>query len=513
MAVSRACRRARTVSIAVAYILLLVAAFLAEAVLVAVFTAFLSREASIVPRIVEQFSEGLVYGAYTVAPMYIDIEEGSPRGPRRVYTVVVPGLHVALVNPNPFPTEVVLVMHNPGLEATYKVVDVGTTFGFKWDAGSPPEGVEVVRVDWFKISAIGARGLRMAPRATASFSIPIYDYGVPETLLACTRMGCTRLAGPAQEVKGVAEPSPWIILAGPKPPFSAAVSQTWEWVAETYGGSQRWCVVQWQKLQLPRMTIIATASKIDCCSRCPPGTSDGRKVDDRGRCEVESGSVESYSLARGFPPNVVVGYYAKDEKSFDFRVPSKTITIRTYTYKLRGFDKMEPEFISAWLDYDHHECFVRNVTLTIRITAVDPKGTGKPAPLNTIWSKSAVAYVYVAAKGHSSLYPVEKDTVVVEVYALGWTGSGFTEHHVGTIVATDGFVDNALDVENWSIETTKYVGIKIVVRYRMEGPLYTIRCFRPAPISPVGPVCGRQTRSTTRLGFYVEVIPHEFLTK
>jgi len=454
---------------------------------------------------VEQFSDDLVYGAYTVAPMYMEAEEPFPRGPRLRYTIVVPALHVALVNPNPFPTEVVLITHNPGLGATYKVVDVGTTFGFKWDTGSPPEGVEVVRVSWFKISAIGAKGLRMAPHTTASFSIPIYDYGVPKVLLACTRVGCTRLVGPAEEHKDVAEPSSWIILGDPERLF-AVVSQTWEWVAETYGGSQRWCVVHWQKLQLPRMTIIATASKIDCCSKCPDGTSDGSTTSDRGRCEVESDSVASYSLARGFPPNVIVGYYAKDRDSFDFKVPSKTITIGTYTYKLYGFDKMWPEFISAWLDYDHHECFVRNVTLTIRITAVDPKGTGKPAPLNTIWTRSTVAYVYVATKGYSSWYPAEKDTVVVEVYALGWTGSGFTEHHVGTITANDGFVDNAQSVQSWSIETTKYVGIKIVVRYRMEGPTYLPTCFQLG-------YCGRQTRETTRLGFYVEVLPHEFLTK
>jgi hypothetical protein len=423
-----------------------VAAFLAEAVLVVVFAAFLSREASIVPRIVEQFSEGLVYGAYTVAPMYMEAEEPFPRGPRLRYTVVVPGLHVALVNPNPFPTEVVLIMHNPGLPSMYKykVVDVGTTFGFKWDTGSPPEGVEVVKVSWFKASKLGARGLRMAPRATASFSIPIYDYGVPEILLACTRVGCARLDGPGEEQKSVANPSSWIIFGEHERPY-AVVSQTWEWVAETYGGPQRWCVVQWQKLLFPRMTTIATAFKIDCCSKCPPGTSDGRKAGDRGRCEVESGSIASYSLARGFPPNIIVGYYAKDEKSFDFRVPSKTITIRTYTYKLRGFDKMKPEFISAWLDYDHHECFVRSVTLTIRITAVDPRGTGEPVPLSTIWSKSTVVYVYAAAKGYSSGYPVEKDTVVVEVYALRWTESGFTEERVGTIIASDGFVDNALE--------------------------------------------------------------------
>jgi len=68
-----------------------------------------------------------------------------------------------------------------------------------------------------------------------------------------------------------------------------------------------------------------------------------------------------------------------------------------------------------------------------------------PVPLSTIWSKSTVAYVYAAAKGYSSGYPVEKDTVVVEVYALRWTESGFTEERVGTIIASDGFVDNALE--------------------------------------------------------------------
>jgi len=376
LAVSRVCRGARTVSIAVAYILLVVAAFIAEAVLVAVFTAFLSREASIVPRIVEQFSEGLVYGAYTVAPMYMEVEYPPPYGPGQQYTIVTPALHVALVNPNPFPTEVVLIMHDPGLKTTYKVVDVGSEFEFKWDKGAPPEGVEVVWVDWFKISAIGARGLRMAPHTTASFAIPIYEKRWPRDLLACTRMGCTRLAGTAQEVKGVAEPSPWIIFGPPIHPY-AVVSQTWEWVAETYGGSAKLCRAVLRYPPTKTITVApVTLFKIDCCTSCPEGFAEGNKMDGRGRCEVESGSVASYSLARGFPPNIIVGYYAKDEKSFDFRVPSKTITIRTFDYKLHGFDKMEPEFISPWLDYDHHECFARSVTLTIRITAVDPEGHG-----------------------------------------------------------------------------------------------------------------------------------------
>jgi len=175
-----------------------------------------------------------------------------------------------------------------------------------------------------------------------------------------------------------------------------------------------WCLVNWRYTG----TKAWIASMTECCSSCPANSVPDQKKNDRGRCEVESDSIASYSLARSFPPNIIVGYYAKDEKSFDFRVPSKTITIRTYTYKLRGFDKMEPEFISPWLDYDHHECFARSVTLTIRITAVDPRGTGEPVPLSTIWSKSAVAYVYAAAKGYSRGYPVEKDTVVVEVYAL-----------------------------------------------------------------------------------------------
>jgi len=49
------CRRARTVSIALAYILLVVSAFPADALLMAVLAAFLSRGVPFVLRIVEQF--------------------------------------------------------------------------------------------------------------------------------------------------------------------------------------------------------------------------------------------------------------------------------------------------------------------------------------------------------------------------------------------------------------------------------------------------------------------------
>ena len=95
--------------------------------------------------------------------MYIESVESFRGGSRIRYTIPVPGLHIALANPNPFPVEVVLIIHNSGLICKHKIIDVGNEFGFKWYKGAPPEGVEVVRVDWFKISMARARGLRMTP--------------------------------------------------------------------------------------------------------------------------------------------------------------------------------------------------------------------------------------------------------------------------------------------------------------------------------------------------------------
>ena len=53
-------RRAKTVSVAIAYILLMVAAFLADALLAAVFASFLYRGLSGLLRVVEQFTKEVV---------------------------------------------------------------------------------------------------------------------------------------------------------------------------------------------------------------------------------------------------------------------------------------------------------------------------------------------------------------------------------------------------------------------------------------------------------------------
>jgi len=113
----------RLASVAVAYILLVVAAVVAEAVLVAVFAGLLSRESSAALRVVEQLSEGLVYGAYGIAPVQVEFREPFPGAPAN-YTYSVPGIHVVLVNPNPFPRGVVVLAYHSA-SPTYKIIDLG----------------------------------------------------------------------------------------------------------------------------------------------------------------------------------------------------------------------------------------------------------------------------------------------------------------------------------------------------------------------------------------------------
>jgi len=218
--------------------------------------------------------------------------------------------------------------------------------------------------------------------------------------------------------------------------------------------------------------------------------------------------VPSYSLPRGYPPNVIIGYYAKDRASFNFTVPGKTIHIGDLTYKLYGFRDMEPEFVPTWIDYPDHACLTGEVTLTITISASDPKTTWRPMPLSTVWTKSSVIYVYAAVEGYAAYYfgsnDVEKDTVTVEVYALELAGRDLSGKSVGNITSSGGLVDNALTVSSWSIDATKTVAIIIRVYYVMEGPRGLFQSCEW--------FCRGQTRSTTRLGFYVELIPYEYLT-
>ena len=465
-----------------------------------VFASFLSKGASFAPGVVEQFSEGMVYGAYGVAPMYVEYRERVPGGRPAVSYAIVPGLHVVVVNPNPFTTEVVLVAYRSAAGGTYKVVDVGTTYGFTWDGGGPPPGVGVVSVSWFNLygGAVSPKGLRMAPRTAASFSIPLYDSKIPDALFACTEVGCVRLQALAAEQHiATGRPADWVIFADDiwRPYF--AVSQTWEWVQEVLGSPTGWCLVT-----RPDGSAEAVGSWISCCRECPLGTSANIVKIGWSACITRNGAIASYSLSRGFPPNVIAGYYAKDRGSFDFEVPSSAISVGGLSYRLYGFVKLEPEFVSVWLDYPDHACLIGNITLTIRLFAAEPKSTGRLPPLSTVWTKSTVVYVYAAVKGYEGVLD-EKDTVVLEVYALEWGEQGFRERHIKTIASRGSdLVDNRQEVGEWRIRVATAVGVQIRVRYIMKGPVGWGDCVS---------WCGGRGKDTTRLGFYVELIPHEYL--
>jgi len=333
----------------------------------------------------------------------------------------------------------------------------------------------------------------MAPHTIASFSVPLQDYAHLNYLLACTKIGCTRLqALAAEQHEAVGEPADWIILGGKTGQY-VIVSQTWEW-SMIASGESKLCIYE-----LPGGTSIVTGFEVKCCTTCPGGGLG---------CASRAGAVPSYSLPRGYPPNVIIGYYAKDRSSFNFTVPDKTIRIGDLTYKLYGFKDMELEFVPTWIDYPDYACLTGEVTLTITISASDPKTTEKPMLLSTVWTRSEVIYVYVAAKGltlSTILGDIEKDTVTVEVYAKELTEQGFKWRLVGNITASDDLVDNAQEVRNWKIDATKTVEIQIKIYYKMVGPktLYPFECQL---------YCVGQTRSTTRPGFYVELIPYEYLT-
>ena len=495
--------RTRTVSYAIAYLLLMVAAFVADAVLVVSFMGFVSGVGSALPRIVSEFSSGLVEGAYSIAP-YVS---GS---------AVVTGLDITLLNPNPVPVDVVIVGYYPSALSSYKVLDLGGLLGIRWDGGRPP-GVEVVDLrgqefPWFQ----GARkALRMMPHAYASFTLPAW-FGVPAEVLACTRVGCVKLSSVGASLAGPVGSAPWVIqqLANPPPP-GVRFSQVWTWRAVTYGGFVAPCVAEVSGSKFNVSEYVA------CCRACPPGTRPADvKLRDAGACSEAAGGMVSWSVAHGLPPTVIAGYYSTDPH-FKFEVP-KWITVAGKPYRLYGVSPStedltgeERQLITTWLDYTHQECLVRVVEIAGFFTATDRNGHDHP--LSDIWPDSNKIYIYAGVKGYETSVwgtPYEIGNATILIYGIK---PGYEFKLIGKLTSLGEFVDNSAYLENpksedWVMDPTAYIGVRVVVIYTLrhyESPLLS-DCFKKV----FGVLqCGATYGDWWNLafGFYIELIPSQYL--
>jgi hypothetical protein len=510
----------RTVSFAIAYLMLLVATFVAEAVLVSVFISSVTQRTSELPSIVETFGTGVVYGAYSIAPYYKQVSLGS----NRYATVYVRGLHIILVNPNPLPTEVVLLGYYKDAPGTYKVLDIAETFGIEWDEGkNPPPGVQLVQnPKWFPDAQ---RAIRLMPHTSVSFRVPSY-YGTPVKLLACTPMGCTKLGSVGEMDINPTTPEPWIITVdNPSRSPPPTVSQTWTWEAVTIGGPAYVCEAPNLGPVPPKSTIAISPCgfKVLCCKPCPSGCNPTGIGGGRAPCsEADTGSIDSYSLAAGMPPNVIAGFYTTDSK-FSFRTPT-TISIGSTTYKIYGLSKgpneANPEIIDQrWIEYDRQSCFIRKIKIT---AVVKPVINGDNVKFSKLWGSSTGIYVYVATRGYYTQWqwwnpirtPYERDTVNITVYYR--VGSDKPWIPLGSIEASDNnFVDNSAELRTnptkWRIPIDASE-IKIEITYTMEGPRDHVSsaCFQSLFGYPL--FCGYSYDRNVRLAFYVELIPTEYLS-
>lgn len=522
----------RTVSVAVSYILLVAVAAVADAILVSTYVGFVSRSVGWVPHVVYEISQGLVYGVYMMSPCTIEVREVFPPGGMVTYTVTLPCLHISVVNPNPVPVEVILLGHVPSSLLTgYKVLDLLTSFGLYWDTsdGNPPPGVSVVKSPSWLVEPIGSlgpgvyRAIRMNPGASATFRVPLTYAGTPSEVLACTKVGCTKLHTVGAQVIIQRPSATWILYPSdqqPRPPQDVQASptysltQTWEWKARTLGGQPIGCQPKMERLTMPRRTAMVLPAGGLCCGMCPPETfTVPYKLTDekRGACGFDEGYIVSPSALLGYPPRVLLGFFTTDQ-NFDFKVPPSSVNLDGRTYKLYGFDSSNYYLISSqyslavgkWATYEHKECNRRVVTLTASVFA-DPS---KTVPLSTIYTNSKKLYVYGVTCGYVemvSLFFARYDNVNITVIGRYITGQGTVEEQRRTVAVADRMPINvfgyaALDMEG-------LVEVVIQVTYEMVGeePFY---CYLDYIL---GVYCGADYDRHVRLAFYVELIPDEFL--
>lgn len=520
----------RTVSIAISYILLVVVATIADVLLVSTYVGFVSRSIEWVPRIVHEISQGVVYGVYMMSPCVIEVRENNPLGRTVTYNVTLPCLHISIVNPNPVPTEVILLGHVSSPQFTrYQVLDLLASFNLYWDTrdGNPPPGVSIVNPSWLvePIGSLGPgiyRAIRMNPGASASFRIPLTYSGAPSEVLACTRVGCTKLHTVGAQTISQSLSTTWILYPSDHqqqtpqdvqiPSATYSVTQTWKWRAVTLGGPPISCQLKLQHLLLPMATIIATYLGGKCCGfTCSPDTvpiqHPPRNEVPRGECDIKEGYIVSPSALLGYPPRILVGFFTTDQ-NFEFKVIPSVITIDGKRYNLYGFDSSNYNLIPSqygfvigtWSTYDHKECHRRVITLTTSIF-VDPS---KSVPLSTIYRNSRKLYIYGATRGYvesSSIFFARYDNVKITV-----TGRYITKNNIEKVVV---IADRISHYESGyvSLDMDGLVEVTIDVIYEMIGeePFY---CYIDYLI---GTYCGRNYDRHVRLVFYIELIPDEIL--
>lgn len=498
--------RRRTVSVAVAYLLLLVATFVADVFLSAVYIAALRRAVSPLPDVVPVFGSGVVKGAYVVGPFYKSVYDPRFNIGYGVYTW---GLQITLLNPNPSPAEVVLISYAPASQSTEKVVDLLGTFGLEWVDKS--DGVELVYRSprWF---GWAKSYLYMPPHTHAVFWVPLYsNEGVSSKVLACTPAGCTALdyAGGGVEPGQRLPTATWVINPKSKRTEEAVVASTWSYEAYTLVGAWGACVSSYQPPY--HMTIWGCGPYVECCSSCPPGCHPHLFEKSYAVCRMERGDMQDYWL--GLPMNVVAGYFSTDS-GYSFSVPSTTISVGGYSYRLYGFEaqgEFSPPLVSDWLDYDGASCKDRVINITITIRPSNNYGN-----FSAVWPRSDRIYVYVAAKGGvvgSSRYdPITRYTVVT--VQLWYIDRGSVQPVGKPLTATDP-VNNSVDLQSspdkWSIPVgASEIRVVVSIKLTTSDPLKGF-CFG----TYLGyKYCGSLSGSDIgiRAGFYVELIPSEVLT-
>jgi len=503
----------KAVSLAVAYLLLVVAVFMSEALLTTTYLSVVYKLTSNLPEIVEGVG-GVVYGSYLVGPTYYKVRDVD----RDIeYYIHTNALYITLVNPNPTPTEVVVIGHIPEFVSTEKVVDILSALGMKFINKS--DGVEVIigTVSWFQKAYTR---LYMPPHAFATFLVPTYSmagYGGPTDVLACTKVGCTKLEQVGgMNLKPYAEYQ-WIITKNtepPKPPPAyASIPVQWNWVAETIGGPKIICMYRNPLYPYPPALLMTAIihDAVMCCSSCPPNFNPAFYENNRGVCSSDYGSVPSYSVANALPPNVIAGYYVTDP-FFNFNTPD-TIRIGSRTYRLYGLraggSRMTTQDLipSKWREYTEISCKDRVITIEIPI---QPMVRNSHAKFSDVWKGSSVIYVYVGVKGYSGI-PSEKDTVEVSVeYLIGNKRYAVNSIKSDTFTYVDNSATLASNPQSWSIPINAD-GAIITIKYRMQGPggLVELPCFS-WPFFYCG--SGSGSIRAVRLAFYVEIIPSEFLT-
>ena len=508
----------KTVSIAVAYLLLLVAVFVAEAFLTTVFISSVYKTTSSVPEIASRITAGLVYGTYDVGPYYKEVND--PRFGES-YIVYTWALYITIVNPNPSPTEVVLVSHIPSLKATRKVVDMLSTFGIEWL--NKTSGVDRIigSPKWFPEAY---SYLYMPPHSVASFRMPLYTQesgGYSETILACTPVGCTTLDYAGVGVIPRVPTQTWIITNSTRLPQQGGIArpQNWPYHAYSIAGPVYMCG---KIMQQPiTITIPACGLSSKCCYDCPSGCYEMWKESDRGACKPVDGTTQAYDL--DLPMNVIAAYYSAGEwygaaDSYDFKIPSQTIKVGGLNYKLYGFERSgrDASFSAEWLKYDGVTCIDRVITMNISIT---PSCMETNNVFSCVWSKSSSIFVYVAAKGYYGppdvLFSKMTDKITVKVlYKRG----GVT-NNLGSVTSSDtSIVDNSRDLSTdprrWAVPVDASE-IIISVTIELSGPpdRSLIPCFFQGLFGLLSN-CGSGTGSERglRVGFYVELIPSEYLS-